>query len=148
MMMMALTEEIARRLRDEPGSGVASFFFCQNTARELSNSTAIVRGLTFLLAAEQPTLRKHLARKYEEAGERLFEGFNVLQSLWNTLLDIAQDEAFPRVYLLVDALDECDADSTRAFLTLLTHLTSVASRKIKMGVDEPQHTAHWRAAPT
>lgn len=131
MMMMALTEEIARRLRDKPGSGVVSFFFCQNAARELSNSTAIVRGLTFLLAAEQPTLRKHLAKKCAEAGERLFEGFNVLQSLWNTLLDIAQDEAVPRVYLLVDALDECDTDSIRAFLTLLTRGTSTGLRKIK-----------------
>lgn len=130
MMMMALTEEIARRVGDAPDRKAATaFFFCQNTVPELSNAASIVRGLTFLLATEQPALRKHLARKYAEAGERLFEGFNVLPSLWTTLADMAQDASVSRLYLLVDALDECQQDLLRTFLDLATSPT--ASRKIK-----------------
>jgi hypothetical protein len=130
MMMMALTEEIARRAGDAPDQKAATaFFFCQNTAPELSTATAIVRGLTFLLATEQRALRRHLARKYAEAGERLFEGFNVLPSLWTTLVDMAQDASVSRLYLLVDALDECEQDSMRTFLNLATSPT--ASYKIK-----------------
>jgi hypothetical protein len=130
MMMMALTEEIARRVGDTPDQKAATaFFFCQNTVPELSNAAAVVRGLTFLLATEQQALRRHLARKYAEAGERLFEGFNVLPSLWTTLADMAQDVSVSRLYLLVDALDECEQDLLRTFLDLTTSPT--ASCKIK-----------------
>jgi hypothetical protein len=130
MMMMALTEEIARRVGDIPDQKAATaFFFCQNTVPELSNAAAIVRGLTFLLATEQPALRTHLARKYAEAGERLFEGFNVLPSLWTTLTNMAQDASVLRLYLLVDALDECEQDSLHMFLKLA--ISPTASSKIK-----------------
>jgi hypothetical protein len=130
MMMMALTEEIARRVGDTPDRKTATaFFFCQNTVPELSNAAAIVRGLTFLLATEQPALQTHLARKYAEAGERLFEGSNVLPSLWTTLTDMAQDASVSRLYLLVDALDECEQDSLRMFLDLA--ISPAASRRIK-----------------
>jgi hypothetical protein len=130
MMMMALTEEIARRVGDTPDRKAATaFFFCQDTVPELSNAAAIVRGLTFLLATEQPALRRHLARKHAEAGERLFEGFNVLLSLWTTLADMAQDASVSMLYLLVDALDECEQDLLHTFLDLATSPT--ASCKIK-----------------
>ncbi|KAF2789052.1 hypothetical protein K505DRAFT_99080, partial [Melanomma pulvis-pyrius CBS 109.77] len=130
MMMMALTEEIARRVGNTPDRKAATaFFFCQNTVPELSNAAAIVRGLTFLLATEQPALRRHLAKEYAEAGERLFEGFNVLPSLWRTLASMAQDASVSRLYLLVDALDECEQDLLRTFLHLATSPT--ASCKIK-----------------
>jgi hypothetical protein len=130
MLMMALTEEIARRVGATPDQKAATaFFFCQNTVPELSNAAAVVRGLTFLLATEQPALRRHLARKYAEAGERLFEGLNVLPSLWTTLADMAQDASVSRLYLLVDALDECEQDLLRTFLDLATSPT--ASCKIK-----------------
>jgi hypothetical protein len=130
MMMMALKEEIARRVSATPDPKAATaFFFCQNTVPELSNAAAVVRGLTFLLAAEQPALQIYLARKYAQAGERLFEGLNVLPSLWTTLADMAQDASVSRLYLLVDALDECEEDSLRTFLVLTTSPT--ASCKIK-----------------
>lgn len=135
MIMMALTREIERRLQSTPGASAAlSFFFCQNTERELSNATAIVRGLTYLLAVQHPKLAHHLCQKYEEAGERLFEGFNVFYTLWRTLLNMVQDATVSKVYLLVDALDECDAASVQAFLagvTGVTGETSLAARKIK-----------------
>jgi hypothetical protein len=130
MMMMALTEEIARPLGNMPDHQAATaFFFCQNAEPYLSYAAAIVRGLTFLLATEQRALQKHLARKYAEAGERLFEGFNVLPSLWMTLADMAQDASVSRLYLLVDALDECEQNSLLTFLDLVTSPT--ASCKIK-----------------
>ncbi|KAH9859221.1 hypothetical protein J1614_012237, partial [Plenodomus biglobosus] len=123
-MMAALTEEIACHVGETPDrkAGTA-FFFCQNTMPELSNAAAIVRGLTFLLATEQPALWRQQARKYAEAGERLFEGFNM------TLADMAQDASVSSLYLLVDALDECERDSLRTFFDLVTSPT--ASCKIK-----------------
>ncbi|CAN9182999.1 unnamed protein product [Alternaria alternata] len=140
MLMMALTEEIARRVGATPDQKAATaFFFCQNTVPELSNAAAVVRGLTFLLATEQPALRRHLERKYAEAGERLFEGLNVLPSLWTTLADMAQDASVSRLYLLVDALDECEQDSLRTFLDLATSPTAPCKIKWVFTSRNEQH---------
>ena len=130
MIMMALTEEIERRLQHAPGIGAMSFFFCQNTMPELSNATAIVRGLTYLLAIQQPALSHRLRTKFEEAGEQLFKGFNVFYTLWHTLLYMVQDVAISKV-LLIDALDECDANSIQDFLKCVSEEQSSAARKIK-----------------
>ena len=131
MMMMVLIEEISQRLRTTPGYGIMSYFFCQNAFQELNNTVAIIRGLIYLLAAHHPPLTCHLRKKLNEAGDRLFEGFNALYGLWNTLLDIVNDPSFPRVYLLIDALDECDNKSLENFLSLLSQERSASSRKIK-----------------
>lgn len=42
MMMMALIDEIQRRLDLVPKAGVLSYFFCQNTVQELGSAVAIV----------------------------------------------------------------------------------------------------------
>lgn len=131
MMMMALIDEISQRLRTSPGSGIMSYFFCQNAFQELNNTVAVIRGLVYLLATDHPALTRRLRKKLDEAGDRLFEGFNALYGLWNTLLEVVNDPSFPRVYLLIDALDECDNKSLKDFLSLLSQERSASSRKIK-----------------
>ena len=139
MIMMALIDEISRRLQLSPGSGVLSYFFCQNTIQELSSAVAIVRGLTYLLAAQNRALISYLRKKYDEAGSRLFDNVNnALHGLWKTLSEITQDPSLPRVYLMVDALDECDSQSLETFLKLLSH--SGLSSKVKWVVTSRNET--------
>ena len=121
MIMMALIDEISQRLWSSPGSGILSYFFCQNTVRELNNAVSIIRGLTYLLATQNPVLAHHLQKRYDDTDSRPFKGLNALYGLWRTLSEIAQDPSHPRVYLMVDALDECDSQSLRTFLKLLSH---------------------------
>lgn len=131
MITMALIDEMSRRLRLNPGSGILSYFFCQNTIKELSSAGSIVRGLIYLLATQNPALISHLRKKYDEAGSRLFDGVNTLHAFWATLSEMLQDPSLARVYLMVDALDECEPQSLRTFLSLLTQYTSSFSRKVK-----------------
>lgn len=129
MMMIALINEIQRRLDLMPQSGVLSYFFCQNTVQELNNAVSIVRGLTYLLAKQNPALTRHLQKRYDETDSRPFEGLNALHGLWKTLSEIVQDSLLSRVYLMVDALDECDPQSLETFLKLLRE--SRLSNKVK-----------------
>jgi hypothetical protein len=131
MIIMALIDEMSRRLQSSPGSGILSYFFCQNTVQELSSAGSIVRGLSYLLATQNPALVRYLRKKFDEAGSRLFDGVNALYALWATLSEMLQDPSLPRVYLMVDALDECEPQSLRAFLSLLTQDMSGLSRKVK-----------------
>ena len=108
-MTIALISSISKQLASGV-SGVLSFFFCQNTVAELNRATSVLRGLIYLLISEHKNLIHHLQEPYNEAGNRLFEGRNALSSLWRILLNILQDKSLSTVYLIIDALDECDND--------------------------------------
>ena len=136
--MMALINEISRLLQPSPGLGILSYFFCQNTIQELNNAVSIIRGLTYLLATQNPVLARYLRKRYDETSSRPFEGPNALYGLWRTLSEIAQDPSHPRVYLMVDALDECDSQSLETFLKLLSH--SELSSKVKWVVTSRNET--------
>ncbi|KAL9572119.1 hypothetical protein ACKAV7_003836 [Fusarium commune] len=62
-------------------SGSLSYFFCQATEAQLSNATAVLRGLIFLLVIQQPSLIVHIDEKYTHAGKQLFEDINAWQAL-------------------------------------------------------------------
>lgn len=109
MMAIALISSIEKRL-DASASDALSYFFCQNSIPESNRATCVLRGLVYLLISKHRKLIYHLQAPYNEAGSRLFEGRNVLSSLWRILFKILKDESLSTVYLIIDALDECDDD--------------------------------------
>ncbi|KFY45191.1 hypothetical protein V494_01091 [Pseudogymnoascus sp. VKM F-4513 (FW-928)] len=131
MMMMALIDEISQRLELSQTSGMLSYFFCQSTIKELSNASAIIRGLTYLLCAQNSELVRHLRKKYDEAGDKLFEELNMFHSLWATLIEVLQDSTVPKFYIMVDALDECDQQSLETFLRTLLQGVPGLVNKVK-----------------
>jgi hypothetical protein len=148
MMAMALVEEISRRLRTpDAQKGVLTYFFCQGTINGLNDAISMLRGLIYLLIDERRDLLDHVARFYHNEGSRLFESSYGLYALWKLLLDIAQDPLLPRLYLMIDALDECGSYQDE-FLRLLTRgngasyskmkwlITSRNERKIQERLDE------------
>jgi hypothetical protein len=111
MMMIAIIEELTKRLKTEPSEhGLLSYFFCQNTDQRLNTTAAVLRGLIFMLLRQQTTLIHHLRKRYEEAGDSFLQGPNSVYALLDLLFNILEDPELPAVYLMVDALDECDAD--------------------------------------
>jgi hypothetical protein len=122
MMMIGIVNELLENGRAELSSegssntqeiavsepDLVSFFFCQSTRQELSNAVAVVRGLIYLLTAQKEGLMRHVRRKYEAAGRKMFEGPNAIYALRGLLSDIAGDPDLPRTVFLVDALDECN----------------------------------------
>lgn len=137
MMTIALISSIRERLA---AGAVLSFFFCQNTVPESNRATSVLRGLIYLLISQHENLICHLQKPYDEAGNRLFEGRNVLSSLWRILFEILKDERLSTVYLIIDALDECDKD---IFLLLewITHKDAQLGSRVKWLVtsrNEPQ----------
>ena len=86
---------------------LVTYFFCQSTRPELNNAASVLRGLMYLLVAQRPQLVKHVQKRYEGIGKRLFEGPNAIYALREILSDMLSDASLPPTYLLVDALDEC-----------------------------------------
>jgi NACHT domain len=128
MIMMALIAEISRLIGLKPGSGVLSYFFCKSTNSLLNNAVAVLRGLIYHLAIQDTELDDLLRKKYDETGGALFEGQNVFYTLSRILADMSDSSGYSKVYLMIDALDECDADLAE-LLREISRKTS--SRKIK-----------------
>uniref|UniRef100_A0A0D2YF15 NACHT domain-containing protein n=1 Tax=Fusarium oxysporum (strain Fo5176) TaxID=660025 RepID=A0A0D2YF15_FUSOF len=84
-----------------------SYFFCQATEARLSNATAVLRGLVYLLVVQQPALISHVREKHDHAGKQLFEDRNAWEALSKILTAMINDSSLDGAILIVDALDEC-----------------------------------------
>src|SRR2546421_3787319 len=90
-----------------------SYFFCQATDLRINNATAVLRGLVYLLVDQQPSLIRHIRKKYDQAGKTLFEDANAWVALSEIFINILQDPSLNSTCLIIDALDECVADLPR-----------------------------------
>ena len=130
MMTIALISEVSKRLDHQPGSNVVAYFFCQNTSDHLNTAVSVLRGLIYLVVDQEKKLIHHIRNRYDSTGRRLFEDENALYALRGVLLDILKDRSLGNVYLLVDALDECDP-KIHEILRWIIGEASALSPKIK-----------------
>jgi hypothetical protein len=72
MLLCGIIDE----LKKSTPPGLLSFFFCQGTDSRINNATAVLRGLIYLLADQEPSLISHLRKKYDHAGRSLFNDAN------------------------------------------------------------------------
>ncbi|KAH9209912.1 hypothetical protein DL95DRAFT_476193, partial [Leptodontidium sp. 2 PMI_412] len=115
MLMIGLVKELRDRLRTHE-SRALSFFFCQNAEQRLNNGVSVLRGLIWKLLSENPALGCYIPKAYglatKDKRKAMFEESNsyLFDILKRMLSDILMDASFEAVYLLVDALDECNKD--------------------------------------
>lgn len=106
-----------------------SFFFCQGTDAKLSNATAVLRSLMWLLLFQQPYLISHLLQRYNDSGPEVFTDQNSYYAVSEMFQNMLKDTRLSPVYFAVDALDECFED--RAGLVKLISTTLTLSKKVK-----------------
>lgn len=107
-----------------------AYFFCQSTDSKTNTATSILRGLIYMLIKQQDSLLGHFKKRYDDAGAQMFEGSKVLYTLWSVLSDMIADHNLGTTYLIIDALDECNAELIQ-LLDLITKNDSGAFRKVK-----------------
>ncbi|PTB65061.1 WD40 repeat-like protein [Trichoderma citrinoviride] len=105
MLLCGLVDEITH-LVAQSGDAI-SYFFCQATMPTINNHLAVLRGLIWLLADQQPSLISHVREKYDPIGKDLFEGPNAWYSLTSIFRSILHDERLTTTYVIIDGLDEC-----------------------------------------
>src|SRR5262249_11324170 len=103
------------------------YFFCQAADGRINSAAAVVRGLIYLLAAQQPALLRHVRKKYDHAGKQLFEDVNAWVALLEIFTDILRDPSLSPAYLVIDALDEC-VTNQQELLNLIVQKSSASSR--------------------
>jgi hypothetical protein len=107
MLLCGIINELEKSLSK---IGILSYFFCQATDSRINHATAVLRGLLYLLLNQQPSLVSHVQKEHDHAGKALFEGTNAWTALCEIFANILQDPNLNNTYLIIDALDECEAD--------------------------------------
>ncbi|KAI9780703.1 MAG: hypothetical protein M1816_002781 [Peltula sp. TS41687] len=88
-------------------------FFCQNADYELNSIEAIIKGPILRL------VRQSLRDRWETIHERFHEDVSSWRGLWNTFMEMLERCQCPRVYIVIDALDECRDDGMADLLKLI-----------------------------
>jgi hypothetical protein len=124
MMSIGLIEWLSL-LQD--ASTVVTYFFCQNGNYELNTLEAITKGLILQLVNQQKELKESLRCHWDTMNERFDEDMTSWRTLWNIFSEMLHRCKCPRVYVIVDALDECQDNGMADLLRLI----------VRTGLDQP-----------
>ncbi|KAF2734202.1 hypothetical protein EJ04DRAFT_543748 [Polyplosphaeria fusca] len=124
MLICGIINELNKSMAN---TALLSYFFCQATDSRINNATAVLRGLIYLFVYQQPSLVVHVRKKYDYAGKTLFEDANAWVALSEIFTDIVQDPSLKRIYLIIDALNECVTDLPK-LLNFIIQTSSTSSR--------------------
>jgi len=136
MLMISGIAKLSIRLKDS-NTGLL-YFFCDAADDRRNTVIAVLRGILYQLICQYPWMIHYLRKEYDSQANQLFSSPKALLALWRILQNMLGDPACPDIYIMVDALDECDREQLDGFLVLLkrsipsTQISSEPrSRKVK-----------------
>ncbi|KUL82098.1 hypothetical protein ZTR_10075 [Talaromyces verruculosus] len=124
MMSISLVENLS-----QDDSSIIIYFFCQNADYELNTIEAIVKGLIWQLIQQRPELIGPLQRHWNAEHSRWKENMS-WRTLWDILSETLHQCLRQRVYVILDALDECRSPGMAEFLKLIVR-TGLDHRHVK-----------------
>jgi ankyrin repeat protein len=121
MLAISLIRELSKKiqLQGSAENTLLAYFFCDNKDDRRKTSSAILRGLIYQILCQRPDLCSYLRSEYERQGVHLLTSPHAIQTLWRILRHIIKYPNVDSVYIVIDALDECEPNSIEAFLSLL-----------------------------
>ncbi|KAK7398580.1 hypothetical protein QQX98_012036, partial [Neonectria punicea] len=123
MMSTFLVEVLKGKVEKSPDKAFA-YFFCDDKKQERRTPTAMLRSFIWQLLLQRNELFEHMQSDFEKHKDsRLFEYlFGNFSALWRIFQDMLRDERAGEVFILIDALDECDRSTRRALLRCIREL--------------------------
>jgi hypothetical protein len=114
MMTIGLIEQLS-----QDDSLIITYFFCQNADYELNSVKGIIKGLIHQLIRQRKDLLEILQRRWDAAHERFNVNTSSWRILWDIFLEMINHCKRRRLYVVVDALDECQDEGMAEFLKIL-----------------------------
>ncbi|KAJ5419723.1 uncharacterized protein N7487_003273 [Penicillium crustosum] len=124
MMSIGLIEELSR-IRHEPT--VVAYSFCENANNALNTLESIIKGLILQLMNQQTDLKESLRSRWDTMHDRFNEDMTSWQNLWNVLMEMLDRCHCSKIFIIVDALDECQDKGMADFF----------KRLVRNGLDQP-----------
>lgn len=127
MIALALIRKFSAMARDAGSSKpLLAYFLYNNLADRPNNVLAMAKSLLYQILKQKPYLLSHLRQDFSIQKIQLFSS---LFSAWNLLETILRKISAREIYLVIDALDECESGGLEAWLPFLTQENS--SREIR-----------------
>ncbi len=114
---------------------IFAYYFCDNKDDKRNTVITIIRELLLQLLRQRSLLFKHIQKDYDQMRDRAFDNFD---ALWRILLKMLRNSHADQIYILIDALNECDKSSRefrQAFLENLTELFPIEQEKESENID-------------
>ncbi|KAH7033044.1 uncharacterized protein B0I36DRAFT_104322 [Microdochium trichocladiopsis] len=121
-----LSYSVATRL--EEGNQHVLMYFCDKKITSQQDGRAILTGLIFQLVHRHRRLIRHIRREFEVCGARMVDSFATLWSVFNNMIKELKGES---VYVVIDALDECETSSCKTLLGAIRELIDSSSSQEK-----------------
>lgn len=112
MIITFLIEQLITKLQVTKNM-VLAYHFCDNRNQSSNNSCAVVRQMLFQLFQQRPEHFGILQKAYDVDGPKLFQNF---YKMWEIFLDVLTHFGEGEVFILLDALDECDEESRQLIM--------------------------------
>jgi len=114
-----IAQTIAHRYHDANLLGAS--FFCSRDNADRSNSNMIFPTIAYQLCLFQPILREHVSRAMRKDPDLsfAFPSMQLEKLIVEPLEAVMRLQAFQPCLIVIDALDECNEDSTSTVLTAL-----------------------------
>lgn len=117
MISIGLIEELLQFCKNT--SSVMTYFFCQNANSELNTLEGLLKGLILQLINQRPALKECLRSRWDTVTSSFDRDLTSWRALWHLLLEMMEKCDCSKIYLVVDALDECQDDDVEEFLKAL-----------------------------
>lgn len=136
MIALALIKKLSIMTREAGSSKpLLAYFLYNNLDNRRNNVLAMAKSLLYQILRQQPYLLSHLRKDFSIQKGRLFSS---LFGVWNLLENILSKISAKEIYLVIDALDECESGGLEAWLPILTQENT--SREISSkDVPKSQH---------
>ncbi|KAJ6780959.1 hypothetical protein PWT90_06022 [Aphanocladium album] len=126
-----LSSALAQHFKDGgEQSRAVLLYLCQNKNRQ-TDARDILRGLILQMVDRHRSMVAHVRRVYELHGQSMVQSFS---HLWALFLRVLQDPKSGLVFVILDALDECERDSCLQLLGAISDLLSNSSYSVQKGV--------------
>lgn len=119
MMSIGLIEELESLSRQATETSAVTYFFCQNADYELNTIESIIKGLILQLVRQEPQLTQWLRNRWDMVNKQFTEDIHSWRNLWTIFTEMLHHYRGARLYIVVDALDECQDGGMAELLKLI-----------------------------
>ncbi|KAK2591217.1 hypothetical protein QQS21_011102 [Conoideocrella luteorostrata] len=117
IMSTFLVHELTRKVEKSTGK-VLAYFFCDDKDHGRKTPTAIMRSFIWQLLLQRHELFQHVQPDFERQTDLL----NDFSAVWRIFQRMLQDERAGEVFILIDALDECESSTRENLLVEIKQL--------------------------
>ncbi|OBT96330.1 hypothetical protein VE01_05778 [Pseudogymnoascus verrucosus] len=118
MMSTFLVDELQKKVERAPSKALA-YFFCDDKDQDRKTPIAILRSLIWQILLQRNELFDIIKPDFNAQGNTIAGNFSTLARILKGML---QDERAGEVFILIDALDECDGSLRKGLLSCIREL--------------------------